>query len=240
MLSCLAGSINSVLLSISKSDIKCKHMDITYLGHSSFRIHGKSATVITDPFDPTGVGLKFPKHTEADVVTVSHEHKDHNAIDQIEGSPIIVRGAGEYDVKGVGIVGIGAYHDEQKGSEHGKNTLYRIEIDGISIVHTGDLGHMLSAQDIDTLDGVNVLMVCVGGGHSLDASKAIQLINEIEPSIVIPMHYGRKELSQSTFGHLAPLDVFLKEIGKPDVTAISKLVLTKDKLPVDTQVVVLE
>ena len=215
-------------------------MDITYFGHSSFRIHGKSATVITDPFDSDGVGLKFPKHAEADIVTVSHEHKDHNAVDQVEGVPIIVRGPGEYEIKGVGIVGVGTYHDEQKGKERGKNTVYRIEIDGLSIVHTGDLGHMLLSDDIDRLDGVNILMVNVGGVHSLDATKAIQLINEIEPSVIIPMHYGRKELNQEMFGQLSPVDVFLKEFGKTDVVPVSKFVTTKDKLPDETQVVVFE
>jgi L-ascorbate metabolism protein UlaG (beta-lactamase superfamily) len=205
-------------------------MDITYLGRSSFRIRGKTATVVTDPFDPA-IGIKFPKHVEADVVTVSHEHKDHSAVELVEGSPFVVRGPGEYEIKGIGIVGRSVFHDEKKGEERGKNTIYRIEVDGVSIVHLGDLGHTLSSDEVEELDGVNVLMIPVGGMHTIDAVKAVQVINDIEPAVVIPMHYG---------GNLAPVSVFLKEMGKESVVPQPKLVLSKDKLPAEMQVVILE
>jgi L-ascorbate metabolism protein UlaG (beta-lactamase superfamily) len=214
-------------------------MDITYLGHSSFRIRGKSATVVTDPFD-NSVGLKFPKKVEADIVTLSHDHEDHNAVSQLEGSPFVVRGAGEYEVKGVGIVGVSVFHDEKKGEERGRNTIYRIEVDGVSIVHLGDLGHTLTSSQVDDLDGVNILLVPTGGIYTIDASQAVQVVNDIEPSIVIPMHYGRTELNQKVFGQLQPVSDFLKEIGKADVVPQAKLTVTKDKLPAEMQVVVLE
>ena len=214
-------------------------MDITPLGHSSFRIRGKTATLITDPYDPVSVGIKFPRHIEADVVTVSHEHDDHSSVSQVAGSPFIIQGPGEYEVKGVGVVGISTFHDGEKGAARGRNTIYRIEIDGVSIVHLGDLGHTLSTTEIDALDGVNILMVPVGGVYSLDPTQAVEVVGEIEPSIVIPMHYGRPELNQKAFGQLAPVSAFLKEIGK-EVSPQPKLSVTKDKLPAEMQVVILE
>jgi L-ascorbate metabolism protein UlaG (beta-lactamase superfamily) len=214
-------------------------MDITYFGHSSFKIRGKTATVITDPYSPE-VGLKFPKHTEASIVTVSHDHGDHNSISQIEGSPFLIRGPGEYEVSGIGVVGTNVYHDNEKGTLRGRNTIYRIEVDGVSIVHLGDLGHTLTSDQVDELDGVNVLCIPVGGVHTIDASAAAQVINDIEPSIVIPMHFGRPELNQKMFPDLQPLSQFLKEIGKEGISPQPKLVLSKDKLPDQMQVVILD
>ena len=214
-------------------------MDITSLGHASFRIRGKTATVITDPYDPTLVGMKFPKHVEADIVTVSHEHADHSSVREVEGNPFIIKGSGEYEVSGVGVVGLSAFHDDQKGTVRGRNTIYRIEIDGVAIVHLGDLGHTLSTTEIDELDGVNILMTPVGGVYSLDPAQAVAVVNEIEPEIVIPMHYGRPELNQKAFGGLSPLSAFLKEIGKEAVPQ-PKLTVTRDKLPAEMQVIVLE
>src|SRR5689334_15455366 len=104
-------------------------MEITNLGHASFRLKGKSTTLVTDPYDSEAVGLKFPKHISADIVTISHNHPDHNASGQIEGSPYVIHGPGEYEIKGVGIVGISTYHDGSQGSERGKNTIYHIEMD---------------------------------------------------------------------------------------------------------------
>jgi L-ascorbate metabolism protein UlaG (beta-lactamase superfamily) len=214
-------------------------MDITYLGHSSFRLRGKTTTVVTDPYSPE-VGLKFPKHIEANIVTVSHDHGDHNAVSFVEGNPFIIHGPGEYEIQGVGVVGCSVFHDDQKGATRGKNTIYRIEVDGISIVHLGDVGHMLSSEEIEALDGVHVLLIPVGGFHTIDAVKASHLISEIEPAIVIPMHYGRPELNQKIFHDLAPLSVFLKEIGKEGIVPQPKLVVTKDKIPAEMQVVVLQ
>ncbi len=213
-------------------------MDITYLGHSSFRIKGKQTTVVTDPYG-AHIGLKFPKQVTADVVTVSHEHADHNTLSQIDGNPYVIGGPGEYEVKGVGVIGLPSYHDDQKGAQRGKNTIYRIEVDGISIVHLGDLGHVLTSTQVDAIDGVDILLIPVGGVYTIDPALAVSVINEIEPSIVIPMHYGRPDLNQKEFGGLAPLPAFLKEIGKEDAVPQPKLSVTKDKIPEQMQVVVL-
>ena len=173
-------------------------------------------------------------------MTVSHDHADHNAVHNIEGAPYVIHGPGEYEVKGVGVIGMSTFHDEEKGANRGKNTVYRIEMDGLNIVHLGDLGHALSAAEVDALDGVDVLMIPVGGYFTINPTVAVSVINEIEPSIVIPMHYKRPEMTGEPLSNLATLQMFLKEIGKEDVLAQPKLSVTKDKLPEQMQVVVLE
>jgi L-ascorbate metabolism protein UlaG (beta-lactamase superfamily) len=209
-------------------------MDILPLGHSSFKLKGKSVTVVTDPFDSQFTGLKFPKHTACDIVTVSHEHKDHSEVAQLEGAPFIVKGAGEYDIKGVDIIGFATEHG---GDQPEKNTIYRIEMEDINIVHLGDLGRLLTTAEIDILDGVDILFVPVGGTYTIDAAQAKKIIADIEPSIVIPMHYERTGLA---IKNLAPVSVFLKEMEKEQVIAQPKLSISKGKLPEEMQVVVLE
>lgn len=209
-------------------------MDILPLGHSSFKLKGKTVTLVTDPFDSTFVGLKFPKHTACDIVTVSHSHKDHNEITQLEGNPFVIQGAGEYDVKGVDIVGLATDHG---GDAKEKNIIYRIEFDGINIVHLGDLGRQLTNAELDILDGVDVLFVPVGGTWTIDAAQAKKIITDIEPSVVIPMHYDRPGLA---FKDLAPVSVFLKEMEKEQVVAQPKLSISKGKIPEEMQIVVLE
>jgi len=207
-------------------------MDITSLGHSSLRIRGKTTTVVTDPFDSKFLGLKFPKHIAADIVTVSHEHKDHNAVSQIEGNPYVVSGPGEYEIKGVGIVGILSHHDAENKE---LNTIYRIEMEDLSIVHLGDLGRMLTTDEVDALDGVDILMIPVGGTYTIDATQAAKLVSEIDPIIIIPMHYQKPGLKFD----LAPVSAFLKETGQETVTAQSKLTISKGKLPEQKQIIVL-
>jgi len=215
-------------------------MDIYPLGHSSFRIKGKNVTVVIDPFDPSAVGFPFPKHTAADIVTVSHKHQDHNAISQIEGSPYIVDGPGEYEIKGVGIIGIPLFHDDKKGALRGSITAYHIEIDGINIVHLGDIGAPLTNDEIERLDGVDILFVPVGGSVTLDQNQIVSVISEIGPMIVIPMHYKTPRHDAKAFGDLAPVTTFLKSMGKEEIQPIPKLSITKDKMPTEMQIVVLE
>lgn len=211
-------------------------MEILPLGHASFKLRGKNATVVTDPYDEKEMGIKYPKHTEADIVTISHNHFDHNAKHLIGGTPFIVEGAGEYEIKGVSVIGVGSFHDDKNGEERGKNTMYRIEIDGIRLLHLGDLGHVLSSAQVDVVDGVDVLFIPVGGVYTIDAEKAAQVISDIEPRIVIPMHYGTDTYNKN----LSPVSVFLKQLGKESVTPLAKLTISRDKLPAEMQVVVLE
>jgi L-ascorbate metabolism protein UlaG (beta-lactamase superfamily) len=215
-------------------------MEIKYLGHSSFYIKGKNATVVTDPFDSEIAGIKFPKHIEANIVTVSHDHKDHNAVANVEGSPFVVHGPGEFEVKGIYMVGTKSYHDTKKGAERGQNTIYHYEIDGMNLVHLGDLGHELSSADIDAIGGADILFIPVGGFYTINSEEADRIISEIEPKIVIPMHYKRPGLNDKALPDLAELSVFLKQLGKEAVVPQPKLLITKDKLPLEMQVVVLE
>ena len=141
-------------------------MDITYLGHSAFKIKGKHIVIITDPYSEKMVGLKFPRHLTGDIVTVSHDHDDHNFIANVEGKPFVVNGPGEYEIKDTAIMGLSTFHDGQKGSTRGKNTMYRIELDGLVILHGGDLGHTLSDHDLDELGNVDILLVPVGGTYT--------------------------------------------------------------------------
>jgi len=217
-------------------------MDIKYLGHASFRLKGKNAVVVTDPFDKASVGFGFPKVT-ADIVTVSHEHGDHNAVGEVipqteSTVPLIIRGAGEYESKGVKVYGSQTYHDAEQGAKRGTNTIYQIIIDGVSILHCGDLGHLLSDKLLDTIDQVHVLLIPVGGVYTINEKEALKVIRQLEPALVIPMHYKAPGMI-SAFDQLAPLEAFLKEIGK-NPAPIAKLSIACDKLPSELEVVVLE
>jgi len=214
-------------------------MDIFYLGHSSFKLKGKKATVVTDPYDSVMVGLKFPKNVEADIVTVSHAHDDHNAVSQIGGTPFVVTGPGEYEIKGTGIIGLPSFHDNEKGKSRGANTIYNMEMDGVHIAHLGDLGEMLTDKEIEELGSVDILLIPVGGVFTITAKQAQELITGIEPSVVIPMHYGRADLNQKAFRELSPVSTFLELMGGT-VAPQPKLSITKDKIPEQMQIIVLE
>jgi L-ascorbate metabolism protein UlaG (beta-lactamase superfamily) len=214
------------------------NMEISYLGHSSFRIKGKLAVLVTDPFDAY-VGFKFPK-VEADIVLVSHDHQDHNQKELVEGNPYVIEGPGEYEVKGVSVLGLATYHDEVAGEKRGKNTVYRIELEGMSLCHLGDLGHSLSSAQLGEVNGVDVLFVPVGGLYTIGPKRAVEVIGQIEPKIVIPMHYRvAEQKGNETFAGLSTVEDFLKEIGE-EATPQPKLLISRDRLPLEREVVVLE
>lgn len=207
-------------------------MDISYIGHSSFKIRTKSATVITDPFDPAVAGIKFSPQ-EADIVTISHDHADHNYLEKISGYKKVVAGPGEYEIMGISIIGISTFHDDKEGSERGKNTIYVYEAEGLRIVHLGDLGHALSESQIEALGEVDILMIPVGGVYTIGPKEASDLVSAVEPYFVIPMHFGGDKLQ--------PLEAFLKEVGqegeKMSKFSIKKMDIEENQ---NTKVVVLE
>lgn len=211
-------------------------MQIFWLGHSCFKIQDKEITIITDPYGP-GFGLKPPR-LKAEIVTVSHDHNDHNYTDGIMGEPLIIKGPGEFEVKGIYIRGLQSWHDSQNGKERGANIIYRFEIDGVSLAHLGDLGHALDDQLIEFLEGTDVLLIPVGGVYTINAKQAVEIISQIEPRIVIPMHYHQFEFQ--TKDKLDGLDKFCKEIGICNKDAVDKLKISKKELPSEeTQVVVM-
>ncbi len=214
-------------------------MDIIYLGHSAFKLKGKTATVVCDPFHPS-IGLHFPKNTEAQVVTISHGHDDHNASELVSGNPVVFTNPGEYEAQRVEILGIASFHDAQRGAERGDNTVFKIELDGVHIVHLGDLGHPLSEADIELLDEVDVLLVPVGGHFTIDAQTAAKLVADIEPRIVIPMHYQVDGLIVDLREKLVPVSAFFKALGKDMPEVVPKLTLKAGAIPEEMQVVLFE
>lgn len=203
-------------------------MIITWQGHSCFKIQDKigpdGLTVVTDPFNKE-IGLKVPNF-EADIVTISHDHYDHNNAGALRGQPFVVKSAGEYDIKGVMVEGIASYHDDKDGKENGGNIIYRIEMDDISVVHLGDLGQVLDNAQLEKLAGTDILLIPVGGEYTLDAKKAVEVISQIEPRLVIPMHYKTKDLKIDIEG----VDKFVKELGVTP-TYEEKLKISKKELP---------
>lgn len=212
-------------------------MEIVYLGHSAFRIKGKTATVVTDPYDAK-CG-KFLKDAVADIVTVSHHHPDHDQVKLVGGNPFVVDGSGEYEVKGVSIIGLPSWHDDSLGSQRGPNNIYVIEMDGLRLCHLGDLGHKLSDTQLEEIGSIDIAFVPVGGEYTIDAKVAVEVAKQIDPWIIVPMHYQQLGLDSAAFSKLTGVDTFLKEMGK-EAAAQPKLVITKDKLPQETQVMVLE
>jgi L-ascorbate metabolism protein UlaG (beta-lactamase superfamily) len=187
-------------------------MILTYFGHSCFKIQDKvgpeGVTVVTDPFDKS-LGLKAP-NCEADVVTVSHDHYDHNNSGCLRGEPFVVNTPGEYEIKGAVVVGVETFHDDKNGAERGGNISYRLEVDDIAIAHLGDLGHALTDEQLDQLGNIDVLLIPVGGKYTLDAKKAVEVVNQIEPRVVIPMHY---KLPNSKMNDIDGVEKFVKELG---------------------------
>lgn len=213
-------------------------MEIKYFGHASFQAKGKNAKVIFDPFDPSMMGLPFKK-IEADVVCVSHSHQDHDFISLVEGHPYVVRGPGKYEIRGVKVSGIPSFHDDENGSKRGRNTIYVAEIDGIFLCHLGDLGHKLSDKQLSGIAGVDVLFIPVGGFYTIDPKTAVEVIAQIEPRIVLPMHY-KVEGIKPAFKSLHTVEDFTSEMGEtPRREAVLK-VGREDLLLEGTAFVILE
>ncbi len=218
-------------------------MEIIYLGHAAFKIRGKQASVVMDPYDAKV--SKFPKDVEADIVTVSHQHPDHNAVDQVMGpsagsGPFVINGPGEYEVGGVSVIGVATYHDNQEGKERGANTVYVVEMDGLRLAHLGDLGHKLTEKQLEEMGAIDIVFVPVGGFYTIDAKTAAEVVKQVEAQIAIPMHYAQLSTDPGIASKLAGVEGFLKEMGKTEVAAQPKLVVTADKLPTEPEVVVLE
>ena len=209
-------------------------MEITWLGHSCFKFRGKQATVITDPYSPN-LGYSLGKQT-ASIVTVSHQHPGHSFTEGIGGNPKLVTGPGEYEISNVLIIGVSTFHDNDRGSTRGKNTVYLIEMDEIPICHLGDLGHVLTDEQVEELGSVDVLLLPVGGVSTIDAPVATEIVRQLEPKIAIPMHYKTPAINRQ----LEPVDRFLKEIGVHDINPQAKLSITKSSLPLSMQVILLE
>lgn len=215
-------------------------MDIIWFGQACFKLKGKNATVVIDPYDSDFTGLKLPKDLQADVVLSTHTHKDHNntsAVTTTSGTkPMVFDKPGEYEVSGVAVTGINSFHDNSQGSQRGLNTIFHILFDNLDIVHLGDLGQAkLSEEQIAQIGQTDILLIPIGSIYTIDAKAASDIVSQLEPKIIIPMHYKIDGLKFELEG----VDGFLKEMGAEGVVSVPKLSISKEKLPEEPQVVVL-
>lgn len=216
-------------------------MDITYAGHSAFKIKASAGTVVTDPYD-AHVGFAMSS-ASADVVTVSHQHSDHNAVNLVKGTarrdkPFIIDKPGEYEVGGISVFGVPTFHDTNQGAERGSNIVFTVVMDSIKVCHLGDLGHELTQEQISDIGAVDVLLIPVGGSFTIDPQRAVKTIHMLEPSYVIPMHYKTPGHDEKVYGDLATLEDFLKAYGS-EAKPVAKLTVEAGRLPEETELVVL-
>ena len=214
-------------------------MDITWYGLSCFRIREGGITVICDPYDKS-IGLALPK-VRADIVTVSHLRPGHSAADRVSGDPKTLSGPGEYEVKNVFVTGLATFHRKQKGELAERNVAYFFEFGDLTVGHLGDIGEVPTQSEIEELNigEVDVLLVPVGGGQTLDPTRAVEIIGMFEPRLVIPMHYRHPGLLDDLALGLEPVEKFLKELGAAAPEPVEMLKVSKSSLPEETQVVLL-
>lgn len=209
-------------------------MEITWYGHSCFRLTERNyATVVTDPFDNKKVGYDALK-LKAEIVTVSHDAPGHNNSDAVKGTTHTLTGAGEFEIGGVFITAVQSVAGKKKDKI--RNTLYVFDYDGITVAHLGDLQEVPTQTEVEALGTVNVLLIPVGGGSSLNAAKASEVVSLIEPNIVIPMHYATPKAKVN----LDSLNKFLKEMGLGKTESQPSLKITRSGLPDETKVIVLD
>ncbi len=203
-------------------------MHITWHGYSCFKIQeslgGQDVTIVTDPFATEG-DVKAPKFS-ADVVTVSHDHPRHNNVDAVGGEPFVISGPGEYEIKDVLVTGVSTYHDEVDGKKMGRNTLYFFTIGGIHLAHLGDLKHPLEGKHLEDPHPIDILFLPVGGGDVLNAKQAANIVGQLEPRVVIPMHYKSGKIGKDFDG----VDAFLKAMGVTS-ESMAKFKVTDKTLP---------
>ncbi len=208
--------------------------EISWLGHSCFRVKAREATIVADPYSRR-FGYDYGK-PRADIVTVSRPGEAYGYVESVKGEPRVIQGAGEYEVNDVFITGIQTYADDKSGKLRGRNTIYVFEVEGMAICHLGALGHPPSAEQREQMSNIDVLMIPVGGHTTIDATQASDVISTIEPHIVIPMHYKIDTLDPDLDG----LEKFAKEMGLSDISPQEKLNLRSSELPEGTKVVILD
>lgn len=211
-------------------------VEITWLGHSCFRLRDRSATVVTDPYGKD-LGLILPR-VRADIVTLSHDADDHNYVKGVKGEFRVLTGPGEYEVSSVFVTGLELRGKAKKDAPAAsRNTVFLFEFDDLTVCHLGDLNIVpTQAQVEEALGAVDVLLIPVGGEESLNASQASEVVSLLEPHIVIPMHYHVPDITLK----LDPVSKFLKEMGLDKVQPQESLKVSRSGLPDETQIVLLE
>jgi L-ascorbate metabolism protein UlaG (beta-lactamase superfamily) len=211
-------------------------MLIEYLGHAFFKFTTESGTVVTT--DPYGEFYSFPKRLiKADISTISHEHHDHNGVSCLEGAPFLIRTPGKHrPADDVRITGFSCFHDEKNGTLRGPNLIFVFEIDGLRIVHCGDLGHMPDASLLKQIGKPDVLLVPIGGYYTIDSAQAVELMQLLKPTLTIPMHY-RTQYNEDM--PIEALDGFLS-LTKTNPTPAPLLRLTKKDMTARDAVMVMD
>jgi len=206
-------------------------MQITWHGLSCFKITetrtGGEVTIVTDPFENEG-GHKMPRNLTADLVVSSHDHPRHRNLEAVGGTPFVVTGPGEFEVKDAFVTGVATYHDMVEGKEKGTNTMFYITVGGVHMVYLGDLKHTLDERHLTEFHDIDVLFIPVGGGDVLDARQAAEVVAQLEPRVIIPMHYD-------------DITPFLKAMAATKPEVLPKLKLTVKDLPQDeTKIILLD
>jgi L-ascorbate metabolism protein UlaG (beta-lactamase superfamily) len=208
-------------------------MEMHWLGQSCFRIRGKAATILTDPFAD---GLGKLGRPSADIVTISHEHPGHNNAAAVAAGARIVRGPGEYDLRGVAITGVQTAHDALGGRERGRNVVYALDVDDLWLCHLGDLGHVPTAEQVEAIGPVDVLLLPIGPRARLSVDQAVEVVGLLDPRLIVPMHHqvGPRDADG------AALAALCRGLGAPPPSPQARLVLTAEALPEERRVVALE
>lgn len=200
-------------------------MKIKWLGHSCFKITSKRGIrILTDPFDDN-VGYRVPS-VEADIVTLSHGHYDHNFTDCVSGNFEVITKVGMFNVKDIPLIGIHTYHDEVQGDKRGDNIIYVFDIDDLRVAHLGDLGHTLSPAQIEMIGKVDVVLIPVGGVYTINDEQAAAVVEQLKPSVVIPMHYKTAPLKFE----LDPVENFLGRMNNVERLQSQVIEIGKDKI----------
>lgn len=208
-------------------------MEIIWSGHSCFTLRGKETTLVFDPCPPgTGCAARWGN---PQAVVLSHLHPGHSYTAGFTGSPRIFCGPGEYEVGGAFITGYGTHHDGEQGAERGRNTLYLVEMEGLCLCHTGDLGHPLGSSVVRELGKVDILFLPVGDVSTLSVAEARALTKTLQPRYVLPMHYR----TENARPDLEPLETFVTAMGLPQLETRPKLTVNSTNLPLNMQVVAL-
>lgn len=208
-------------------------MTIMWFGQSCFRIEAKEGSILIDPFSKD-IGLRPPKIKD-DLVLVTHGHYDHNNLDGLNPEAFVIKNPGEYEKQGIAVHGILSYHDKSEGKERGLNTIYIIKTEEMTICHLGDLGQeKLTDEQVQVISDVDILMIPVGGTYTINYKEAVGVISQIEPKIVVPMHYKIPDLKIDIEG----VDKFVKELGlTPE--KMDKLKIAKKNLPAEEMKLIL-
>ena len=203
-------------------------MIISWLGQACVVIKQDAATLVIDPYDPGRVGIPLPS-LEAQVVLISHSHQDHDNAAGIKGKPFIVKEPGEYDVGGFFIEAIRSFHDDEGGKARGENLIFVVRAGDIRVAHFGDFGQsLLTPEQLDALSEVDVAFLPVGGFFTIDGPRAAKIAGQLEPKVVIPMHY---QIPGLTIKELAGPEGFFDALGKKPDRVIDSWHIKQGDLP---------